>query len=143
MMPRRKNLDKVMRIRHYGWVLKRLARFVVVLSLVGVLGGHWALLQSIAWVGMAIDFSHNDPLVTAIEKVFSGHHPCNLCHFVSEGKKSERAPDKVKPVSKLDFISVVEFSLPTPPQHSIELTAFFFRGDSRSDTPPSPPPRSA
>jgi len=72
-------------------VLKRLSKFTIVLALICVVGGHWALLQSLAWVSMTINFSRTDALDTAIGKTFDGQHPCNLCHFVAEGKKSERA----------------------------------------------------
>jgi hypothetical protein len=124
-------------------VLKRLSKIALVLSLVCVVGGHWALLQSLAWVGMTINFSRTDRLDVAIGKTFNGQHPCNLCHFVAEGKKSERTKEIVKAETKLDLISWLCFSLPTPTQHSIELTAFLVSGCLRLDAPPSPPPRFA
>jgi hypothetical protein len=124
-------------------VLKRLSRFAVVFALVLAVGGHWALLQSVAWVGMTIDFSRTDPIDKAIEKTLDGQHPCNLCHFVAEGKKSDRAQEIVKPDTKLDFISTPAFVLPTPAERPFDLTVFFASGSSRSDTPPSPPPRCA
>jgi len=113
------------------------------MSLVCVVGGHWALLQSLAWVGMTINFSRTDRLDVAIEKTFNGQHPCHLCHFVAEGKKSERTKEVAKADTKLDLISSPCFSLPTPSQHSVELTACLVSGCLRLDAPPSPPPRLA
>jgi hypothetical protein len=124
-------------------VLKRLSKITLVLSLVCVVGGHWALLQSLAWVGMTINFSRTDSLDVAIEKTFDGQHPCNLCHFVAEGKKSERTKEVVKVETKLDLISSPCFNLPTPTEHSIELSVFLVSGCIRLDAPPSPPPRLA
>jgi hypothetical protein len=124
-------------------VVKRLSRFAVVLALVMVVGGHWALLQSVAWVGMTIEFSRTEPLDTAIQKTLDGQHPCNLCHFVAEGKKSERQTELVKPVTRLDLISTLSFVLPTPTEQPLELAAFLAAGVARADAPPSPPPRFA
>lgn len=124
-------------------MLKRLGRFAVVLALVTAVGGHWALLQSVAWVGMTIEFSRTDPIDKAIAKTLDGQHPCNLCHFVAEGKKSERATDILKPATKLDLISTASFVLPTPAEQPLNLTPFFASGTDRTDLPPSPPPRRA
>jgi hypothetical protein len=101
------------------------------------------LLQSLAWVGMTINFSRTNSLDVAIEKTFDGQHPCNLCHFVAEGKKSERAKEVVKAETKLDLISSPYFILPSPTEHSIELTVLLVSGRLRLDAPPSPPPRGA
>jgi hypothetical protein len=124
-------------------VLKRLSRIALVLSLVCVVGGHWAVLQSLAWLGMTVTFSRTDRLDVAIEKTFGGQHPCNLCHFVAEGKKSERTKQIVKAETRLDLISSPCFILPTPTEHSIELTGFLVTGCLRLEAPPSPPPRLA
>jgi hypothetical protein len=124
-------------------VLKRLSRFAVVLALVMVVGGHWALLQSVAWVGMTIEFSRTERIDKAIQKTLDGQHPCNLCHFVAEGKKSERQTEIVKPATKLDLISTLSFVLPTPTEQPLEFAAFLATGAARTDAPPSPPPRFA
>lgn len=124
-------------------MLKRLGKFAIVLALVCVVGGHWALLQSLAWVSMAIDFSRTDALETAIEKTFNGRNPCHLCHFVAEGKKSERAKEVLKPATKLDWISSLCFVLPAPIECEIELAALWVTARLRADAPPSPPPRFA
>jgi hypothetical protein len=108
-----------------------------------LVGGHWVLLQSVAWVGMTIEFSRTDPIDKAIQKTLDGQHPCNLCHFVAEGKKSEREAKIVKPATRLDLISTLAFVLPTPAEQPLELVAFAATASDRSDPPPSPPPRLA
>lgn len=124
-------------------MLKRLSKFAVVLALVMAVGGHWAVLQSVAWVGMTIEFSRTAPIEQAIQKTLDGQHPCNLCHFVAEGKKSEREAKTVKPATRLDLISTVSFVLPTPAEQPLELVPFCAIGSTRADAPPSPPPRLA
>ena len=53
----------------------RLGKWLVVLALVVMIGGHWALLQSAAWVRMAVKFSEKETLVVALEKTFNGKNP--------------------------------------------------------------------
>ena len=47
-------------------------RFATVLVLVLSLGLHWALLQSIAWVGMIASYSRVASLAEALSKTFDG-----------------------------------------------------------------------
>ena len=92
---------------------------------------------------MTINFSRTDALDTAIEKTFDGQHPCELCHFVAEGKKSESTKEVLKPATKLELISSLAFSLPTPSESPIAMTVLVVTAHSRADAPPSPPPRFA
>ena len=141
MMTSWNSLDRRRFRRNDADVLKRLSKWAVVLALVFVVGGHWAVLQSVAWVGMTVNFSRTHTLDVAIVKTFDGQHPCNLCNFVAEGKKSERTQELQKPVTKLDFISAIDFVLSGPPVHAIELAGYLGSTIFRSQTPPSPPPR--
>jgi hypothetical protein len=121
----------------------RLGRWFVVLAVIFATGTHWFFLQSIAWVGMAVDFSRTEPIGVAIEKTFSGEHPCGLCQVVDAGRKAEKKSEFQKVETKLDFfcervIALVAepapFVRPVPPHH-------FWRGFS--DSPALPPPESA
>src|SRR5688572_23137728 len=106
-------------------------------------GGHWAMLQSVAWFGMAIRFSQHEPLTAAIEKTFDGQHPCNLCKAVSEGVKTEKQRKTQKLETKFDFFcSRMITLLDTPsPEALPAYPAAVSHG--RSDPPPVPPPRFA
>lgn len=75
----------------------------MVLVLVCATGGHWVVLQSAAWAGMILSYSQTDSLSVALEKTFSGQHPCKLCKVVEEGKKSERQQQFLKLETKLDL----------------------------------------
>lgn len=126
---------------HGGGVFKRLGKYAIVLALVCAVGGHWVLLQTFAWVSMTISFSRTDALDTAIVKTLSGENPCDLCHFVAEGKKSERAKEAFKVETKLELISSPGFVLATPAEREIQFSVPVFTAYSRGDAPPSPPPR--
>src|SRR6185503_1214165 len=71
-------------------VRTRIAKVLVVGALVCAIGGHWAVLQSVAWVGMFVKFSQSDPLMPALVKTFDGKPPCTLCLLIATGKKSEK-----------------------------------------------------
>src|SRR5690348_13071416 len=90
----------------FVFVLVKCGNFFLVFALILALGGHWALLQSVAWVGMTIENSRGLPLKEALIKTFDGKHPCSLCKFVAEGKKSEKKPQAQTLTTKLDLFFV-------------------------------------
>ena len=105
------------------------------------LGGHWAVLQSVAWVTMVAGYSQAEPLKKALVKTFDGRHPCPICKFVAQEKKSQEKQETQKLLIKLDFF----LDLPS-------VAVFHPKGDSspwiiaqvlhaHKDSPPTPPPR--
>jgi len=50
------------------------------------LGGHWALLQTSAWVGMIVQYSQRAGLKAGIAQTFDGEHPCSVCKAIQDGK---------------------------------------------------------
>jgi hypothetical protein len=124
-------------------VLPRLGKWLVVLALVASTGGQWFVLQSLAWVTMAVSFAQTDRLDVALEKTFNGKHPCRLCKTVEEGRKSEQKQATLKVETKLEFFFDREaVELPEPPE-AIHHTFFVVLYFSRTDSPPVPPPRAA
>lgn len=120
-------------------MLIRLQKWLVVLALVLSIGGHWAFLQSVAWVGMAVSYSKNTTLKQALEKTFDGKHLCKLCKMVRAGKKAEDCRDLKIDLKKFDIIAglktVFIFESPaTIPQ----LTCGHVL--QRTEAPPIPPP---
>ncbi|HET7238082.1 MAG TPA: hypothetical protein VFI76_03585 [Terrimicrobiaceae bacterium] len=116
---------------------------LIALAMFSVGGGHWAILQTIAWAGMLRDFAREGPLTTAIIKTFSGENPCKLCLKVEEGRQKEDAPVSIKSDRKGESFLCAEnsaaqwpifrdFSYPTGP-----CLAWI----QRLSSPPFPPPR--
>jgi hypothetical protein len=121
----------------------RLGKWFVVLAVVFATGSHWFFLQSIAWLGMAVDFSRTEPIAVALEKTFNGQHPCSLCLVVDEGRKAEKQADLQTPQIKLDFFCErtapltelpAPFVRPVPPHHHWSDVPYL---------PAIPPPKSA
>jgi hypothetical protein len=106
-------------------------------------GGHWVVLQMIAWAQMVRDYSKSVPIAEAIVRTFSGEYPCGMCTRISaERQKEEKAPAVVKveknaeicPFSAREILSAPEgrrYSYPNPRQVALV---------ERLEAPPVPVP---
>ena len=122
---------------------RKFGQLVVVFALIFSIGGHWVLLQSVAWVGMFAKNVRTCSVTEALEKTFDGQHPCGLCKVVEAGKKSEQKQPLTKLEVKIDFwLEPVTCLLVAPPAgvHARPHADLF---SSRTETPPTPPPRLA
>jgi hypothetical protein len=124
-------------------VLSRLHKWLVVVALVTVVGGHWALLQSAAWAGMILNYSHRSTVGEAVEKTFSGKFPCNLCKLVRAGKAAEKKQEVLKGEQKFDFSFAVGTAWLFPPRPSRQFAVARFPSSARPEAPLTPPPRQA
>jgi hypothetical protein len=125
-------------------VRNRLGKLLVTLFLIVSIGGHWALLQSFAWVTMFIDYSQEAPISVAVAKTFDGAHPCGLCKMVSKGKASEKKQDAIKVKTKVDFwIASHETNLLPTASCDMQFVTAEVSILARADSPPVPPPRRA
>jgi hypothetical protein len=114
---------------------------VAVAALTFALGGHWAILQSVAWVTMVAGYSQAEPLKDALVKTFDGRHPCRLCKLVREGKASEQKQELQKLVLKIDFFLQAQPSLLSSPPPFPQPVSRESSSRQRLETPPTPPPR--
>lgn len=122
----------------------RFCSSVVAVLLIFSIGGHWALLQSVAWVSMVVSFSKDASLDIAVSKTFDGKHLCNICKLVKKGKESEQNRDAIKVKTKLDYwVSGRAIALALPVLSPELSFASKFSLRSWLDGPPSPPPRLA
>jgi hypothetical protein len=121
----------------------RWSRWLVVLALTLSLGAHWALLQSLAWVGMVAAYSHDGSISEALSETFDGKHPCCLCKLIQQGRAEEKKQDQqqTKPISKMDVgliwqSAAFNFDCDREGIPSPDLNA-----PSRCEEPPKPRPR--
>jgi len=119
----------------------RLLRWLAVVTLTFVLGGHWAFLQSVAWVTMVAGYSQSEPLKDALVNTFDGKHPCPICKFVATGKKSEQKHETQKLLTKLDFFVAPSAIRLFPPARDPLPSVPLRTADARGESPPTPPPR--
>lgn len=122
-------------------LLTRISKCLVVLALTLSIGAHWMFLQSVAWVGMVVDYSHNATLGEALSKTFDGRHPCKLCKFVQSGKASEQKQNPEKSKKELNkFLPVARAIAFYPPTLLPLIFSAPNPADSRVEPPPLPPP---
>lgn len=129
-------------------VLRKLGLLFAALALFSVAGGHWAVLQTVAWAGMLHDYTQRTGSVAmAVEQSFDGHHPCKLCREIASAKAREHKeiPDAPKTKDDAKAKALVAESLLRPFVRTVAGIYFPTVGSdsmaSRTDQPPTPPPR--
>ena len=124
-------------------VLRKASRLVVILALLASIGGHWALLQSVAWTRMLIERTHADSFATAVQTTLDGAHPCDMCKRITEGKQSEQQPEKSPVKVKMDLLCERRLIAIAPPSQPVIFQSSPTEGTPRAERPPVPPPRVA
>lgn len=124
-------------------MLTRFAKFILVLALAVSIGLHWALLQTVAWTGMLINYSHDVSFTDAVSKTFDGAHPCPLCKLIQAGKKAEQKETKINVQTKLEFGMPLEVFRLNARRPFLVQPGVLNPAQSRLEPPPTPPPRLA
>ena len=129
-------------------MFRKLGLVCAALAFFSIAGGHWAVLQSVAWVEMLHSYSqHSGSMAVAFEKTFDGQHPCELCQQIQAGKAKERRESPTAPSTKDDAkvkALLVDSVLPAFARTTEEISfrrAVFAPGSRRAERPPTPPPR--
>jgi hypothetical protein len=133
-------IDSFTPVCYESGVLAKISKWTLVAALCLTLGFHWGILQSVAWVGMLINYSRAGSLKDAVCKTFDGQHPCPLCKLVRAAKAGERKPDAQSPVKQIDLFAAptAQFDFPPLPASSFPMPRVTA---SRRDAPLLPPPR--
>jgi hypothetical protein len=127
---------------HSRIVVKKLGHLLLILALLGATGGHWAVLQTIAWADMLATNLQTESVGTAITKTFDGAHPCKMCKQISTGKQEEKKSDLPMQLKKLEFVSARPIGVVFAPQNFCFTPESVFTFDSLPHRPSVPPPRS-
>jgi len=122
-------------------VFVRIGKIFLIVTLVAMLGAHWAALQTVAWTTMLADNLQSSSFQAAITKTFDGQHPCCLCKAIAAGKKSEKKTEFSFQSQKLEFPPLNEtFALIAPPRFQ-PLPQKNFPAKSLAQKPLLQPPR--
>ena len=116
---------------------------MVILALLASVGGHWALLQSVAWTRMIIERTHEDSFAAAVKTTLDGEHPCDMCKRITEGKQNEQQPEKSPLSVKMDLLCERRIIAIAPPSEPMNFPSSPTGGTPRAERPPVPPPRAA
>jgi hypothetical protein len=122
-------------------VFKRIGKIFLIITLVAMLGAHWALLQTVAWTTMLAHNLCSHSAKEAVTETFDGKHPCCLCKAIATGKQSEKKTEFSFQSQKLEFPPVKEsFVLIAPLQFQL-LPLENFSAESFAQKPLLQPPR--
>ena len=122
-------------------MFRKLGHVLLIVALVAATGGHWAVLQSVAWTNMLAENLRSASVTDAFEKTFDGQHPCRLCQAIKEGKCSEKKTELPAPLKKIEFVSKQPVFVFNPPQDFRLVPTLSFSLLAFSSRPPVPPPR--
>ena len=128
---------------HFRTTFRLISMLFIAAALFSLSGGHWALLQSVAWVNMVRTYSSQSSLSSAVEKTFSGKYRCALCKKIEQAKQQEKKNSFVTEMfKKREAVLKLPLSLP-----KIFSTRFSYarlkseNGSIRTIEPLLPPPR--
>ena len=125
------------------------------LMLMFLVGGHWGMLQVMAWTGMVISYSRDASFAEALGMTFDGEHPCAFCHEIRDGLASDigadtnadrkapsQTPIKIMKSIKADGLTnVVELTLPVAAVVVVMSVAALAKEMAVSVDPQRRPPR--
>jgi hypothetical protein len=121
-------------------VFVRIGKVFVTVALVIILGGHWALLQTVAWTTMLAGNLQANSFHDAVAKTFDGKYPCPLCRAIAAGKQSEKK-STFAPAQKLEFPLCKETIVLIAPSRFDVFPPVNSSLTSVLQKPPTPPPR--
>lgn len=124
-------------LHHFGVAACLLAIFISA-------GGHWAVLQSVAYTRMVVEFALEGPLSAAVKKAFDDRYACSLCPKIRHGCDNERkAPSKLGEMQQPELLVASGALLYFAPSVIAEVAFVASRQIDFSNGPPKPPPRAA
>ena len=89
-------------------VARAFGRVVAGVALFFIVGGHWGVMQTVAWSKMLWDYSQRaGSLVAGAKKTFDGEHPCRMCDSIKEAKgKEEKSQGVLVAAKKIELFSM-------------------------------------
>jgi hypothetical protein len=119
----------------------RFAAFLCAIAVFQLMGGHWAVLQVTAWVGMLVKYSETEGVGAGFSKTFEGKHPCSLCLSIAKSKETEKKQSSQAAAAEIYLVPPAQCWTLRPPHHfwylEIPIASLF----SCVSGPPVPPPR--
>ncbi|HWB59332.1 MAG TPA: hypothetical protein VG733_07560 [Chthoniobacteraceae bacterium] len=125
-------------MRHAAAII---GKWLVIAAMFSAFGGHWMLLQSVAWTTMVIDNVKHASLGEALERTFDGQHPCALCKTIAKERQSQKEQDLFATFGKINLFYECMRIVVVSPRPCMELSAWECFAPQRGDKPLLRPPR--
>jgi len=130
---------------------KFLQSLIYIVTALHLAGGHWGLLQVVAWAEMLRSYTQEKGIVQGMKETFDGEHPCPMCCRLAEAREKEEKQAPAPPLK--DSEKLIKWFSTCPEtgvlaqrwSHGCEKADFAppsQSGAQWSVRPPSPPPRS-
>jgi hypothetical protein len=123
--------------------MRRLTHLIVLVAFIISCGGQWAAFQVIAWGNMICEYSEMVPLTQAVQMTFSGQYPCAICKAIAERKSAEQQKELALLKYDKGCPLPVAVTLERPKIADLVHLDPTFAFSSRTDSPPTPPPRAS
>lgn len=124
-------------------IIRRIAHWLLVLTLSLSIGLQWAVVQGAAWVGMIVTYSQENSISRSLTMTFDGNHPCEMCQAAQQGESSQKKQNSEKPQDTLVLAAPETepfiFARRVPVDEPDRMWAVVVR----SQAPPLPPPKVA
>lgn len=125
-------------------LLASCGQFIAAIALFFIIGGHWGVLQTVAWANMIWTYTTQDGSVLAgAKKTFDGDHPCSMCHSIQAAKKQEKKSPEIFAITKKIELFAIDAGriLPLPVSNSFQFPIpEHTAADSRPHSPDAPVP---
>src|ERR1700723_2091760 len=107
--------------------LLRFSRWLLIAALFLAIGGHWAVLQTVAWATMIVDYSRSGALTEAVQKTFDGKHPCQICTEIQKSRQSDKKQESLLLSKKVELFDqhVAKIVFPSGDSASQPISDFF------------------
>jgi len=128
-------------VGHQSPMKSTFAVFLCVIAVFQLMGGHWAVLQATAWVGMLVKYSESEGMEVGISKTFDGKHPCDLCLSIAKNKQTEKKQSSQIDAAKIYLVAHAQRWTLQPPCYSWRLGTTNASMVGCDSSPPVPPPR--
>ncbi len=93
---------------HKSYGFSKFAKLLCVLTVIGLLDAHMALMQAWAWVSMLNDRIPEQGIEQALDTTFSGEHPCEKCLAIVELKAKDTDLNSPRPFPTNDVEQVAK-----------------------------------
>ena len=113
------------------------------LALSFTLGAHWAVLQTVAWTSMVVNYSRTSTFSEAVSQTFDGKHLCKLCKLVKAGRSEEKQSEQAPLSAKIDLILQQNLIVLASLVVDLGMAPAAVYQSQHSHSPPTPPPRAA
>jgi len=120
-----------------------MGRWLLLLAFFFSIGGHFLVLQTVAWAGMLQNaWAQSHRMDEAVVRTFDGHHPCAMCLKIEKQRETEKRQKECRLLEiQKEALPWVAIQLPVLRQAPFDYPLCLDRDGHRTEEPALRPPR--